>query len=373
MEPFEAEQDLVYSAVDDVRLSAAADGWLALGLASTPADRPAAEQAVHLAYARAGLPAPERVEWHASPLAGAQAAFAATTEGSAGASVRVAVRTRPWASVRAEVARRLGPVGWSRHWAASGARTWELLGERLVGALRTRLTAELGDADGEQRTDSELATARLVLLDAVHGQHDAAWLGAFVGPAGERLPGIGDTSLVDGIAGVARSAGWWWPYERVAILTERPTAVHRDNLGRLHHGDGPALSYPDGWGLHAWRGMPIPAAVAQLLPHLTVEQIRAEDNAEIRRVMLEHFGYDRYLRASGAREVHRDETGILWHVDLPGDEPLVMVEVVNATPEPDGTRRTYFLRVPPSTRTARAGVAWTFGLTEEEYRPLRQT
>jgi hypothetical protein len=71
--------------------------------------------------------------------------------------------------------------------------------------------------------------------------------------------------------------------------------------------------------------------------------------------------------------VHRDETGILWHVDLPGDEPLVMVEVVNATPEPDGTRRTYFLRVPPSTRTARAGVAWTFGLTEEEYRPLRQT
>ncbi len=50
-----------------------------------------------------------------------------------------------------------------------------------------------------------------------------------------------------------------------------------------------------------------------------------------------------------------------------------MVEVVNASPEPDGTFRTYFLRVPPRTATAKAGVAWTFGLTEEEYAPLRQT
>jgi len=34
---------------------------------------------------------------------------------------------------------------------------------------------------------------------------------------------------------------------------------------------------------------------------------------------------------------------------------VVMVEVLNSTPEPDGTHRTYMLRMPPSTRTARAG------------------
>ena len=115
--------------------------------------------------------------------------------------------------------------------------------------------------------------------------------------------------------------------------------------------------------------MPIPAEVAHALPHLTVEQIQAEENAEVRRVMLEHFGYDRYLRDSGAAQVHRDECGVLWRVDLPGDEPLVMVEVVNSTPEPDGTSRTYFLRVPPRTPTAREAVAWTFGLDAEEYSP----
>jgi hypothetical protein len=106
---------------------------------------------------------------------------------------------------------------------------------------------------------------------------------------------------------------------------------------------------------------------------LTPERIRDEDNAELRRVMLEHFGYDRYLAESGAKPVHRDETGVLWCIDLPDDESITMVEVVNSTPEPDGTRRTYFLRVPPWVQRAREGVAWTFGVAEEDYRPERET
>jgi hypothetical protein len=50
-----------------------------------------------------------------------------------------------------------------------------------------------------------------------------------------------------------------------------------------------------------------------------------------------------------------------------------MVEVVNATPEPDGSRATYWLRVPPDIRSAHAGVAWTFGFNEGNYRPLAET
>ena len=134
---------------------------------------------------------------------------------------------------------------------------------------------------------------------------------------------------------MARYSGWWWAFEEVAILTERPVALHRDNLGRLHCGDGPALSYPDGSGLHAWRGMPIPAEVAGRLATVTVADIHAETNAEIRRVMLEHFGFERYLRESGAgTRAHSDETGTLWRLPLPDDEPLVMVEVLNAAPSP---------------------------------------
>jgi len=42
--------------------------------------------------------------------------------------------------------------------------------------------------------------------------------------------------------------------------------------------------------------------------------------------------------------------------------------VVNGSPEPDGTFRHYFLQVPATVRSAREGVAWTYGLTEHRYR-----
>ena len=47
-------------------------------------------------------------------------------------------------------------------------------------------------------------------------------------------------------------------------------------------------------------------------------------------------------------------------------ERAQVVEVVNATPEPDGSYRRYFLRVPPQVRTAREAVAWTFGFEDAE-------
>jgi hypothetical protein len=44
----------------------------------------------------------------------------------------------------------------------------------------------------------------------------------------------------------------------------------------------------------------------------------------------------------------------------------MLVEVENGTIEPDGSRR-YFLCVPPWMTTAREAVAWTFGLSVDEY------
>src|SRR5258708_19796990 len=37
-----------------------------------------------------------------------------------------------------------------------------------------------------------------------------------------------------------------------------------------------------------------------------------------------------------------------------------MIEVINRTPEPDSSFKHYWLRVPPTMRTAREAVAWTF-------------
>ncbi|MFJ4776561.1 DUF6745 domain-containing protein [Streptomyces sp. NPDC088762] len=335
------------------------DVWRAAAAATAPANRPEAEAGVRLAYRTAGLPEPELIVWADSPRAALR--LLVDAEGpwgvqARGRSVREAVRTAPWAAERDRLQGRLGPQGWGRRWNATGGRLWTNT-ERLTDRIRAGLV-DLAEDRAEE------AEVRLLLLDAVLGQHDAAWLSAFDTEAGSPLHGLAE---------VARSAGWWWPYERLAVVCERPVELHRDEAGRLDRGDGPALAFRDGFALHAWRGMPVPAEFLNGLSTLTPERIRDEENAELRRVMLEHYGYDRYLSESAAEPVHRDETGVLWRIPLPDDEDVVMVEVVNSTPEPDGTSRTYWLRVPPETRTAKQGVAWTFGLAAEAYAPLRQT
>ncbi|GIH48061.1 hypothetical protein SAMN05421833_11622 [Microbispora rosea] len=345
--------------------------WEQVAFATGEGDHDEASAGVRLAYREAGLREPEVIVRLASPAAGAIAAvwLLGTDEVRAameeigfgrlraldgidpGSSVRYEVRTVPWESARAEASAEAGPAGWARLWEETGGRLWPRV-DRLV----TEIRGAIGDLGGD--------VLRQATLDAVLGQHDAPWLSAFDG--------------LEGLKRAARHTGWWWPYERVAIVTDRPVELHLDDAGRLHSNFGsgaerPALSYADGFALHAWHGMPVPAGFGATMAALTPERIRAEENAELRRVMLEHFGLDRYLAESGARPRHFDETGVLWRIDLPGDEPVVMVEVVNSTPEPDGTRRTYFLRVPPWVTRAREGVAWTFGVREEDYRPERET
>lgn len=364
--------------------------WQATAFGTGPADRAHAEAGVTAAYTAAGLPAPERFVWVPSPARGAVAAAVIAGQadaltaaglqdavdqaradlgtGDPGASVLTAVRTRPWESERAAACSEQGPEQWPRVWAETGGLLWDQV-QSLVTRVRAAIGAQALTEAGttaSREEDAAESILRSATLDAVLGQHDAPWLALF--EALGRLDGP-----LSGLAQVARSAGWWWPYERLVILSERPSDLHRDEPGRLHRGDGPALAYPDGFSLHAWRGMPIPHDFVQSLTGLTHERISSEGNAELRRVMLEVFGYDRYLAETGAKPLHRDETGVLWSIELPGDEPVVMVEVVNSTPEPDGTYRTYYLRVPPTTRTARGGVAWTFGVEEDDYHPEKQT
>jgi hypothetical protein len=139
--------------------------------------------------------------------------------------------------------------------------------------------------------------------------------------------------------------------------------------GRLHCPDGPALAFADGHSLYRWHGVAVPVDVIEHPEAISVARIDAEANAEVRRVLMERFGEARYLQDSGALPIHSDKYGTLFRKEIPGDEPLVMVRVLNATPEPDGSRKSYTLRVPPTIETAHAAVAWTFGLDAKGYHP----
>jgi hypothetical protein len=367
------------------------DKWAGIALAGGPGNWQAAEAGVGLAYRAAGLVPPERVVWLGSPLQGVAAAAMVggldvgleasglggrvrdelavqgwPTGNRPGRQVRSWVGPLLWARMRAEVEARVGRHQWALLWARIGRELSRLLLDWGTFALLFReLQSKLAPEMEEWRF---LGVAE----QAVSGGLDAVWC-AVAAAVRELFPDVHGPERLAGLERVTAAAGWWWPFERVAVMCERPVSVYRDDAGRFHRADGPALAWPDGFAVHAWHGTPVAASMIARLADVRVEDIRDEPNAELRRILLEHYGFDRYLRKVGAARLHQDAAGTLWRAEVPGDEPLVMVEVINATPEPDGTDRVYWLRVPPGTRTAREGIAWTFGLSEEQYRPLRES
>ncbi|MBZ9750181.1 hypothetical protein K7W42_04820 [Deinococcus sp. HMF7604] len=118
-----------------------------------------------------------------------------------------------------------------------------------------------------------------------------------------------------------------------------------------------------------WRGVRVDARVAFQPDTLTGAEVLAEPNTEVRRVMMERMGYERFLTEVGAEVLDRDRDAggerTLVRVPLPDDEPFVAVSV--ACPS---TARQYVLRVPPTIRTAHAASAWLAGFDDpSQYQP----
>jgi hypothetical protein len=167
----------------------------------------------------------------------------------------------------------------------------------------------------------------------------------------------------------AYSVGWNGRCIDLAALT-RPK-MRFDQEGRLHDWDGRlAVEWPNAKGMYFWHGVDMPEHAGRDPDAVTPTRVLGWANAERRRVAIERIGLQRFLTEVRATVVQEDDYGRLWHTSRDvGGEPFVAVEVVNGTVEPDGSYRRYFLRVPPSARTARHAVAWTFGLTTPEYEP----
>jgi hypothetical protein len=230
---------------------------------------------------------------------------------------------------------------------------------------------------------------------AGYGQHDAGWLAFYDFFA--QVCGLEICNRLRGL-NLLSECGWWWPFAGAVILTERPTSIQRDARGRLHSLIGPAIAYQDGFAIYASHGIRVRPEIILKRDSITTAEVDAETNSETRRVMIELYGQDRYLLDSGAKILSHDTTGILYSKKLRDDEPIVMVRVLNSTPEPDGvmsrdeaiaafgkagkaaqmatadTRwKQYMLRVPPQIKTAQEAVAWTFGMKAADYAPELET
>ena len=187
----------------------------------------------------------------------------------------------------------------------------------------------------------------------------------------------------------------------IVEVQERP-AFYVDADKRLHREDGPAVRDSSARG-YFWHGTEVNDRLIEHPEQITVDDIDNELNAEIHRCMTERYvgkrgkakgqrGISAYVIDSGAEVVDQSKIGTLWrrpertirrktHPTRIHLREMMMVEVLNSTPEPDGSVRTYFLRVDPRLRPMKHGgvlgdpqplsalnaIASTFGMTGKEY------
>lgn len=302
--------------------------------------------------------------------------------------LQASLRTSLWNSLRISLEYSLDVSIEDSFDASLEGSLWTLLGDTLGTTIRNSLKTSLEDSLRILLKDS-LVTHRHTYW---WGQQDAHWIAYYLWCA--EIGAVYDPDASRRLAlhaDVARSCMWWWPYRGLCVVSERPSVVKMDDQGRIHAEDGPAVAFRDGWSVWAWHGVRVPQRVIEQPETLTVTKALAEQNAEVRRVMMTRIGPERIAAEGGmtvvdeidddAVEVAHGRDGLPVPVGLRGAKlhrlkaaiPLQWISMNNSTPEPDGSVKRYWLRVPPTMTTAREAMAWTFGLEADAYQPQHES
>lgn len=122
-----------------------------------------------------------------------------------------------------------------------------------------------------------------------------------------------------------------------------------------------------------WRGVAIDRRIAFQPGAITTQEVLSTRNVELRRVLLERMGYERFMVETEALVLDTDSDPggqrRLLRVSIDGDEPLVCLSV-----RCPSTGREYMLRVPPAMHTCRQAAAWLAGFDDADaYRPIKET
>jgi len=190
-----------------------------------------------------------------------------------------------------------------------------------------------------------------------------------------------DQEMLDYWDNLVKHSGLWYPYEKIVFVVDKPCEVHveptgNNNVYRLHNSKKAAMQYRDGYSVYSIHGVRVSEKVVLAPETLTKEDILNESNLEIRRIMIDQVGYEKFFSMIEYEVLDEDieptagNPRRLLSINLPSDPDrrIVVVEVECST-----THHKYFLRVPPGMRTCLQAVAWTADMNPEEYVVLVET
>ena len=173
---------------------------------------------------------------------------------------------------------------------------------------------------------------------------------------------------------LAKECFWWYPFENYCIVSEKPIQINWDEARTvLNSLDNMSIEFADGYGIYSVDGIMVKKELIENKKDITILDIDQEENSETRRIKIKLYeninGRNSYIKNSDSKLIEKNELGELYKRNLRNDEPIVSIKVFNSTYNENGKQDEYWLRVPPAIKSVKEAVAWTFGMTEKEYKP----
>jgi hypothetical protein len=268
-------------------------------------------------------------------------------------------------------------------WANLWDNLWANLWDNLRDNLGDNLWANLGDNLGDNLRDN-LSKIKYFGTN-MWGNLDSYWIAYYVFPNEYLMKMYADENIkiLNGWVEISKSCGWWYPFENICFVCDRPV-TRWDSQHRLH-GDGlPAFEFADGWKEYYWHGIHIPERAAIDINSYTAKEILSEKNAEVRRALMNLYGFEKILPEVNAKIIdqHPDPTiGKLYEFELDGQKYHVAI-VQDGTPmyndkKGKPTYRTYAIGTRTSLNDIVSSLKDTYplyrDLTNEQYLELPRT
>ncbi|MEG4999523.1 leucine-rich repeat domain-containing protein [Microcoleus sp. B4-D4] len=148
--------------------------------------------------------------------------------------------------------------------------------------------------------------------------------------------------------------GWIFPFEKICAVCDRPRHLRFDSQNRLHAEGEPAIEFADGWNFYYYHGVRLPEEYGKFHPNKWEAQwLLTEENAELRRVLIQGIGYDRLCQELEAKQIDSWQEYALLQIDNADVEPICLLKMTCPS-----TGFIHALRVPPNLRSARKAIRW---------------
>lgn len=150
--------------------------------------------------------------------------------------------------------------------------------------------------------------------------------------------------------------------ENTVYVSRKPAEIHFNDNDQLHNESGMSCEFADGWGIYSINGVAVDEQIVMRPETQTIQQIRDEQNEEVKRIRIERRGWDTYLAEIGAElvdERRNDIEGTREYLFKADDGMMALMCICPST------GKEFILETPPSTKTCREAQAWlSNGLSE---------